>query len=105
MGWGSAVGFRLDSLLKLSDTRARNNKLTLMHYLCKVLAEKFPELLDFTKDLTSLEASTKIQLKYLAEEMQAVSKGLEKVVQELIASENDGPVSESFCEVPSQKQS
>lgn len=37
IGWtGSAVGFRLDSLLKLSDTRARNNKMTLMHYLCKV---------------------------------------------------------------------
>jgi len=33
---GSAVGFRLDSLLKLTDTRARNNKMTLMHYLCKV---------------------------------------------------------------------
>lgn len=33
---GSAVGFRLDSLLKLADTRARNNKMTLMHYLCKV---------------------------------------------------------------------
>ncbi|KAK4368831.1 hypothetical protein RND71_012623 [Anisodus tanguticus] len=32
---GSAVGFKLDSLLKLSDTRARNNKMTLMHYLCK----------------------------------------------------------------------
>lgn len=94
---GSAVGFRLDSLLKLTDTRARNNKLTLMHYLCKVLAEKLPELLDFTKDLVSLEASTKIQLKYLAEEMQAISKGLEKVVQELTASENDGPVSETFC--------
>ncbi|ONI32907.1 hypothetical protein PRUPE_1G393200 [Prunus persica] len=94
---GSAIGFRLDSLLKLTDTRARNNKMTLMHYLCKVLAEKLPELLDFPKDLTSLEASTKIQLKYLAEEMQAISKGLEKVVQELTASENDGPVSETFC--------
>lgn len=34
---GSAVGFRLDSLLKLTDTRARNNKMTLMHYLCKVM--------------------------------------------------------------------
>jgi len=33
---GSAIGFRLDSLLKLIDTRARNNKMTLMHYLCKV---------------------------------------------------------------------
>ncbi|XP_059658241.1 formin-like protein 18 [Cornus florida] len=96
---GSAIGFRLDSLLKLTDTRARNNKMTLMHYLCKVLAEKLPELLDFPKDLVSLEASTKIQLKYLAEEMQAISKGLEKVVQELTASENDGPVSENFCKI------
>ncbi|KAK1293294.1 Formin-like protein 6 [Acorus calamus] len=93
---GSAIGFRLDSLLKLTDTRARNNKMTLMHYLCKVLAEKLPELLDFHKNLVSLEAATKIQLKTLAEEMQAISKGLEKVEQELTASENDGPVSETF---------
>ncbi|EXB86684.1 Formin-like protein 6 [Morus notabilis] len=94
---GSAIGFRLDSLPKLTDTRARNNKMTLMHYLCKVLAEKLPDLLDFPKELASLEASTKVQLKYLAEEMQAISKGLEKVVQELTASENDGRVSGIFC--------
>lgn len=31
--------------------------------------------------------------------MQAISKGLEKVVEELTASENDGPVSETFCKV------
>lgn len=96
---GSAVGFRLDSLLKLTETRARNNKLTLMHYLCKVLAEKLPEVLDFQRDLGNLEAATKIQLKYLAEEMQAFSKGLEKVMQELAASQNDGPVSENFCKM------
>lgn len=93
---GSAVGFRLDSLLKLTDTRARNNKMTLMHYLCKVLADKLPEVLDFSKDLSSLEAAAKIQLKYLAEEMQAISKGLEKVMQELSMAENDGPISEKF---------
>ncbi|XAR70734.1 hypothetical protein NMG60_11027706 [Bertholletia excelsa] len=93
---GSAVGFKLDSLLKLSDTRARNNKMTLMHYLCKLLAEKMPELLDFVKDLVHLEAASKIQLKSLAEEMQAVSKGLEKVEQELTASDNDGAISAGF---------
>ncbi|KAK6236922.1 hypothetical protein SCA6_012259 [Theobroma cacao] len=93
---GSAVGFRLDSLLKLTETRAQNNKMTLMHYLCKVLADKLPDLLDFSKDVSSLEPASKIQLKYLAEEMQAISKGLEKVVQELSSSENDGPVSENF---------
>ncbi|KAI3850609.1 hypothetical protein MKX03_011428 [Papaver bracteatum] len=96
---GSAIGFRLDSLLKLIDTRARNNKMTLMHYLCKVIADKLPELLDFQKDLGKLEASSKIQLKYLAEEMQAISKGLEKVEKELTACESDGPVSHSFRKI------
>ncbi|KAL0295789.1 UNVERIFIED_CONTAM: Formin-like protein 20 [Sesamum angustifolium] len=92
---GSALGFKLDSLLKLTDTRASNNK-TLMHYLCKVLAAKTPALLDFHQDLLSLETASKIQLKSLAEEMQAIIKGLEKVKQELAASENDGPVSDTF---------
>ncbi|PWA81406.1 formin, FH2 domain-containing protein [Artemisia annua] len=77
-------------------TRARNNKMTLMHYLCKVLAEKLPELLDFYKNLDSLEPASKVQLKYLAEEMQAISKRLEKVIQELTTAENDGPESEKF---------
>lgn len=40
---GAAVGFRLDSLLKLTDTRSRNSKMTLMHYLCKV--KYFPSLI------------------------------------------------------------
>lgn len=93
---GSAIGFRLDSLLKLTDTRATNNKMTLMHYLCKVLASRFRHILNFYEDLTSLEAASKIQLKTLAEEMQAVVKGLEKVELELTASENDGPASKVF---------
>ncbi|KAJ0031104.1 hypothetical protein Pint_14595 [Pistacia integerrima] len=80
----------------------RNSKMTLMHYLCKVLADRLPELLDFSGDLTSLEPAARvilfnfIQLKFLAEEMQALSKGLEKVVQELTLSENDGPMSVNF---------
>jgi hypothetical protein len=57
---GAAVGFKLDSLPKLSETRARNNRMTLMHYLCKILAEKIPEVLDFTKELSSLEPATKV---------------------------------------------
>lgn len=58
-----------------------------------------PELLDFDKDLVHLEAASKIQLKTLAEEMQAVSKGLEKVEQELTTSVNDGAISTGFQEV------
>ncbi|KAG7588294.1 Formin FH2 domain [Arabidopsis suecica] len=93
---GSAVGFKLDSLLILSDTRAANSEMTLMHYLCKVLASKASDLLDFHKDLESLESASKIHLKLLAEEMVAITKGLEKLNHELTASESDGPVSQVF---------
>ncbi|XP_076925924.1 formin-like protein 17 [Bidens hawaiensis] len=93
---GAAVGFKLDSLLKLTDTRASNSRMTLMHYLCKLLANKSPALLEFPDDLVSLEAATKIQLKTLAEEMLALSIGLRKVKQELDACANDGPISASF---------
>ncbi|XP_052888015.1 putative formin-like protein 15b [Gossypium arboreum] len=98
---GAAVGFKLDSLLKLTDTRASTSRMTLMHLSFQglVLAAKKPALLDFHLDFVSLEAATEIQLKALAEEMQAIIKGLEKVKQELAASENDGPVSEVFHKV------
>ncbi|XP_076903059.1 putative formin-like protein 15b [Bidens hawaiensis] len=93
---GAAVGFKLDSLLKLTDTRASNSRMTLMHYLCKLLANKSPALLEFPDDLVSLEAATKIQLKVLADEMLALSNGLRKVKQELDACANDGPISAGF---------
>ncbi|VAI13767.1 unnamed protein product [Triticum turgidum subsp. durum] len=114
---GQAVGFRLDSILKLVETRATSSRTTLMHFLCKnvriylhdlsndvwsciwgqkIVQGKSPELLDFHEDLVSLEAASKLQLKALAEEQQAVVKGLEKVEQELTASESDGPVSDVF---------
>ncbi|XP_047044894.1 formin-like protein 3 [Lolium rigidum] len=41
---------------------------------------------DFDKDLIHLEAASKIQLKLLAEEMQAINKGLEIIEQYLLAS-------------------
>lgn len=49
--------------------------------------------------LTNEEIMSQIQLKYLAEEMQAINKGLEKVMQELSMAESDGPVSDVFCQV------
>lgn len=47
--------------------------------------------------------TVQIQLKSLAEEMQSISKGLEKVKVELAASENDGPVSDTFRKVHTDK--
>lgn len=51
------------------------------------------------QDWLEIRLSLQIQLKSLAEEMQAIIKGLEKVKKELEASETDGPVSEIFRKV------
>ncbi|KAI3766873.1 hypothetical protein L2E82_16949 [Cichorium intybus] len=63
--------------------------------LLQVLASKL-DLLNFHVDLVSLESATKIQLNSLVEEMHAIVKGLEKIKQELAASENNGQVSKVF---------
>ncbi|GFP84088.1 formin-like protein 20 [Phtheirospermum japonicum] len=99
MNQGTARGMELyivmHHLLKLTDSPAANRKMTsFMHYLCKVLASKSPDLLHFHKDFVHLEAASKDTTKPLAEEMQTIIQGLEKVKQELAASENDCPVSE-----------
>ncbi|XP_057448725.1 formin-like protein 3 isoform X2 [Lotus japonicus] len=86
---GSAIDFKLEILLKFSDNRARNDKRTLMHDLCQLLAEKKPELLDFYKDFVKLEKASKIQLKAVADGMQVLCEDLEKVDQELHASETE----------------
>ncbi|KAJ4961543.1 hypothetical protein NE237_021453 [Protea cynaroides] len=62
----------------------------------QVVASKKPDLLHFHEDLVSLISASKIQLKSLVAEMQAIMGDLEKVKQERTASENDGPVSEAF---------
>ncbi|GAQ82454.1 Actin-binding FH2 (Formin Homology) protein [Klebsormidium nitens] len=95
---GGAKAFKLDSLSKLGDVRAVNNKMTLMHYLGKTL-QKMPDLAEFYKELSHLEPASKVQLKALLDERQAVLKGLEKVEAELAAAENDGPASEAFSKV------
>ncbi|GJW35400.1 formin-like protein 14 [Tanacetum coccineum] len=106
---GSAIGFKLDNLLKLTDTRARNNKMTLMHYLCKLISEKMLELLEFDKDLVHIDAASKIPFKDLAEEVQEALKGFcntaEAEVQTLISlytevGRNGDSLSQYFGEDP-----
>ncbi|GER53105.1 B-zip transcription factor [Striga asiatica] len=80
----SPLGFKLDCLSKLTNTNAANRRMTPMQYICKILAERSPELMDFHKDLINLEASTKVHLKTLAEEMEAINKSVENTTKEFI---------------------
>nr|GFA01997.1 hypothetical protein [Tanacetum cinerariifolium] len=93
---GDATGFRLDSLLKLPDSN--DHRMSLMNYLCKALADKQPELLNFSKDLGSLQLmhASKLIVRSLEGDMHAIQTGLNYVVSEKKKAKKDGPVSRNF---------
>jgi hypothetical protein len=41
---GGAFGIRISSINKLVDTRASSNDTTLLHFLCTMIEEKFPDI-------------------------------------------------------------
>ncbi|KAI3691255.1 hypothetical protein L2E82_49519 [Cichorium intybus] len=97
-GGGSARGFKLDCLEKLDDTYATGKDITLLQFLCKVIAEQKPELLDFDKDLAHLQVAYKHkgQIRSVRQVKYAIVGGFEEVQQEFNASANDGDVSARF---------
>ncbi len=57
---GSAVGFRISSLLKLVETRANKPRMTLLHYLVDEARREDPHALQFAADLQqSLTAASR----------------------------------------------
>jgi hypothetical protein len=73
---GAAFGFRLESLRKLSDTRSRDRKQTLLHYLVSVIDKYYPGVSDFTEEL-KLTTASGISMQTLAQDVQGLRKGID----------------------------
>lgn len=54
-----AYGFRISNLNKLVDTKASDNKKTLLHFIVETVQEKLPEILVFRDDLQSVTSACK----------------------------------------------
>jgi len=71
---GNAVGFKLGSLTKITDTKSTDNKSTLMNYLTKVVQDQYPDHIDFTKELSHVEAASKVSMPTTAGEVASIKK-------------------------------
>ena len=52
---GSAVGFKINLLPKLIETRTNEPQVTVHHYVCELLEKEFPEKIPFLEKLESLK--------------------------------------------------
>lgn len=76
---GGARGFKLQSLLRLSATKAFNNKTTVLHFLLSMIERGDRDLLRLREDLTLVPAAARISLSQLRSELANLRKGLTSV--------------------------
>eukprot|EP00658_Telonema_sp_P-2_P058604 TRINITY_DN4711_c0_g1_i14.p1 TRINITY_DN4711_c0_g1~~TRINITY_DN4711_c0_g1_i14.p1 ORF type:complete len:411 (+),score=127.91 TRINITY_DN4711_c0_g1_i14:221-1453(+) len=84
-------GFRLASLLTLVDTKSTANaKVTLLHFLAKVLWAKHRELYDFDLDLQGVHAAARLDLEVIRSEFAHQAGALKAARDELSRCVEEG---------------
>ncbi|XP_042913646.1 FH2 domain-containing protein 1-like [Parasteatoda tepidariorum] len=84
---GNAAGFKMLSLLKLTDIRANKPSMTLIHYVAEQVFKKRPDLLEFLEDIQNLEEASKISLETLKTDVISLSQRVSKVSTQVTVAE------------------
>ncbi|OMH81925.1 Protein diaphanous-like protein, partial [Zancudomyces culisetae] len=80
---GGAFGFKISSLSRLLDTKATDNKTTLLHFVALVVEEAFPDALQFLEDLKPLDAACRVSYPELKTELSELQNNLDNAKSEL----------------------
>jgi len=65
-------GFRVQSLLKLVETKSNKAKITMLHYLASVVESRMEHLIDFPDELPTIEEASGISVENVASTFQAL---------------------------------
>ncbi|RWS29071.1 protein diaphanous-like protein [Leptotrombidium deliense] len=80
---GQALGFEISFLPKLCETKAMDNKTTLLHYLTEIIEKKHPECLNFPDDLRHADKASKVSTEQIQKNLQAMKKSLQQLEVDL----------------------
>ena len=79
----NASGFRLCTLLKLSEVKTKDRRKTLLHYVVQNVQTKMPRHLLTEEDMPSLEVASTFGMKDLKAVMRDLSRGFDIISREL----------------------
>ncbi|KAI9477677.1 hypothetical protein BX667DRAFT_468661 [Coemansia mojavensis] len=66
---GGAFGFKIASLNRLMDTKAEDNKTTLLHFVAATVEENFPSALEFLEELRPVDSGCRVSYTEMGAEM------------------------------------
>lgn len=73
------TGFKINFLTELSTTKTVDGKSTFLHILVKSLCQHFPEVLDFSKDLTMVPLAAKINQRTITSDLTDLQTTLQDI--------------------------
>lgn len=92
---GNAFGFRLQSLNRLTDTKASSAKAkgtTLLHYLVQIIEAKFKDILRLEEDMPHVKEASKVSLGEMDKDIGNLRTGLAEVAREIEFHRSAGAV-------------
>ncbi|KAK1897937.1 Inverted formin-2 [Dissostichus eleginoides] len=86
---GNAAGFKISSLLKLTETKANKNRITLLHHILEEAEVNHPELLALPDDIEICEKAAGISLESVQSEASALLKRLNETAKKVSTSDEE----------------
>ncbi|XP_071355157.1 inverted formin-2 isoform X2 [Trachinotus anak] len=94
---GNAEGFKISSLLKLTETKANKSRITLLHHILEEAEANHPELLALADDIEICEKAAGVNLESIQSEASALLKRLNETAKKVSNSVEE--VKEQYAKV------
>ncbi|XP_071371004.1 inverted formin-2-like, partial [Centroberyx affinis] len=83
---GNAEGFKISTLLKLTETKANKSRITLLHHIVEEVEQHHPDLLNLPDDLEICEKAAGVNLESIQSEANSLIKRLKNSEKKVAAS-------------------
>ncbi|XP_073494740.1 inverted formin-2 isoform X2 [Phyllobates terribilis] len=86
---GNANGFKISTLLKLTETKANQTRITLLHHILEEIEGNYTDLLELPNDLETVSKAAGINIENIYSETSSNLKRLKDLQNKLSKSSND----------------
>ncbi|XP_011369415.1 protein diaphanous homolog 2 [Pteropus vampyrus] len=69
-----SLGFKINFLCKIRDTKSADQKTTLLHFLAEICEEKYRDILKFPEELEHVESASKVSAQILKSNLAAMER-------------------------------
>jgi len=81
-----SVGFDISYLPKLSNTKDKDNKRTLMHFLVETIESSYPDLINFYEEIIHLDRAARVSCEIIEKALKQIESSLRNLDTDLVIS-------------------